>query len=175
MYRIAITNRNLCSDIIKKISELDDYDFIILREKDLSCHEYMSLAKRAIAVSSKIVLHSFIDVAEELNYKKIHLPYRDFAENISRLEGFDMVGVSTHSFEEALSCESLGADYITFSHIFPTECKKGLKPRGIESLKNVCRGINIPVYALGGINSNNIDMCIRAGANGVCLMSEAMK
>lgn len=175
MFKVAITNRFLCNNLIEKISELTDYDLIILREKDLSLEEYTSLAKRAVEVSDKVVLHSFIDTAKLLNYKKIHLPFKSFVENIDILKDFSLVGVSTHSVDEALEAERLGASYVTASHIFPTDCKKDLEPRGLEYLKDVCSRVSIPVYALGGINSNNAQSCIDNGAKGVCMMSEAMK
>lgn len=175
MYRIAITNRHLCSNLLKRISELKDYEMIILREKDLSSKEYLSLAKRAVQLNSRIVLHTFIEVAEELDYKKIHLPYKVFMENIKRLKEFNIVGVSTHSVDEALNAQKFGADYITSSHIFPTDCKKDLEPRGLDFLKKVCESVNIPVYALGGINNENARLCIDVGAKGVCMMSESMK
>lgn len=175
MYKIAITNRKLCSNIIEKIPSLTEYKYVILREKDLSTNEYYNLAKKAIAVSDKIILHSFIDVAINLEYYKIHIPFNIFIKNIETLNNFDIVGVSTHSKEEAKICEKLGADYITYSHIFETDCKKGLKPKGLLALADVCSSVNIPVYALGGINEKNSKLCIEAGAKGVCMMSQAMK
>ena len=83
-----------------------------------------------------------------------------------------VTGVSIHSVEEAITAERLGASYVTASHIFPTKCKPGLPPRGSEFLRDVCRSVSIPVYALGGIHPDNIDVCIRQGAAGVCMMSE---
>lgn len=175
MFKIAITNRHLCHDILTKISTINDYDYIILREKDLSEQEYYSLAKKAIDINPKIILHTYIDVAIKLNYKKIHLPYQSFIDNIDKLNNFDIVGVSTHSLEEALQCQKLNADYITFSHIFDTDCKKGLEPKGLDALKQVCSSVSIPVYALGGINNDNAKLCVNYGAKGVCYMSYAMK
>lgn len=175
MYKIAITNRKLCSNIIEKIPTLTEYQYIILREKDLSKEEYYDLSKKAVSVSNKIILHSFIDVAVSLGYYKIHIPFKTFTDNIDILKSFNIVGVSTHSREEAEICEKMGADYITYSHIFATECKKDLKPKGLKALADVCSSVNIPVYALGGINEQNAKLCIDAGAKGICMMSQAMK
>ena len=96
-----------------------------------------------------------------------------FRENLQQLRNFELVGVSTHSLEEALYAQEQGADYITASHIFVTDCKKGLEPKGLNFLKNICENVRIPVYALGGINGQN-DV-IRAGASGACRMSDYMK
>lgn len=177
MYKkIAITNRKLCADILEQIEKLNksDFDYIVLREKDLSYGEYVALAKKAIEISPKIILHSFTDACEELEYEKIHLPFEIFKKEIKRLKCYDIIGVSTHSINEAVMAEKLGASYITYSHIFDTKCKEGLEPKGLLALKEVCESINIPVYALGGINENNAQSCVDMGASGVCMMSEAM-
>ena len=65
---------------------------------------------------------------------------------------FKVIGTSVHSVEDAIKAEQLGATYMTAGHIFATDCKKGLPPRGLDFLKNVCDAVEIPVYAIGGIN-----------------------
>ncbi len=177
MFKIAITNRNLTDDLLKQIEILhrSDYRYIILREKDLPQAEYTFLAKRAIDISDKIILHTFINTALELGYKKIHLPYSLFIENRDLIRDFELKGVSTHSINEALTCQNYGASYITFSHIFETDCKKGLAPKGLAELEKICKAVDIPVYALGGIDPQNALSCINVGAFGVCMMSESMK
>ena len=69
---------------------------------------------------------------------------------------------------------SLGADYLTAGHIFPTDCKKGLAPRGIDFLQNICQTVQVPVFGIGGIHPGNIEQVLDAGASGVCMMSEMM-
>lgn len=88
---------------------------------------------------------------------------------------FDMIGVSTHTVEEAIAAEKLGADYVITSHIFPTDCKMGVPPRGLTHLHDVCEAVSIPVYALGGIHPDNADLCFEQGAAGVAMMSEYMR
>lgn len=191
--KIAISNRSIfmednrftdfaaCkSDYIEQLQKVTHVtDYLILREKDMNAAEYAELAKVVLDKCGQnkatIILHSFLPVAEELNYKRIHLPLPVFLENREALQEYDLVGVSTHSLEEACLAEKLGASYVTFSHIFVTDCKKGLEPRGLEALKEVCAGVKIPVYALGGINDDNEMLTIKAGAEGACRMSEYMK
>jgi thiamine monophosphate synthase len=98
-----------------------------------------------------------------------------FKESIDRLQKFDCIGVSVHSQEEAIFALDNGSSYIVYSHIFPTDCKKGLKPKGVTNLKKVCETVEIPVYALGEINSENESLVVSAGASGVCQMSEYMQ
>ena len=81
-----------------------------------------------------------------------------------------------HSVEEAVEAQNLGASYITAGHIYATDCKKGLAPRGLEFLKEVCDSVTIPVYAIGGIDvdgtrRDEVKMC---GAAGSCIMSGMM-
>ena len=92
-----------------------------------------------------------------------------------RKKRFEKIGVSCHSVDDALEAERLGAAYITFGHVFATDCKKGLEPRGIEALRKVCEAVKIPVYAIGGINCENIGLVFENGAGGACVMSGFMK
>ena len=85
-----------------------------------------------------------------------------------------LVGTSVHSVEEAVEAENKGVDYIIAGHIFETDCKKGLAPRGTDFLHEVCKNVKIPVYAIGGINPENIGQVVRTGADGACIMSGFM-
>lgn len=180
---VAFSNRKLCEGSLLKqidvIAKKKKPDMFVLREKDLSEKEYESLAREVInkceEYGIECILHNFVDVAIKINYKKIHLPLKVFKDNKEKVRNFEKIGVSTHSIEEAILAESLGANYITAGHIFQTDCKKGLKPKGLVFLNDVCNAVNIPVFALGGISDNNKADALRAGADGICLMSGFMK
>ena len=88
---------------------------------------------------------------------------------------FETVGVSVHSAEEAVLAEKMCATYVTAGHIFATDCKKGLEPRGIEFLKNAVSSVDIDVYGIGGISPENIGKIQNTGAKGACIMSGFMK
>ncbi|MEG0250945.1 MAG: thiamine phosphate synthase [Peptostreptococcus sp.] len=90
-------------------------------------------------------------------------------------ECYKEIGVSVHSIDEAKRAESLGASYLTFGHIFETDCKKGLEPRGLKLLKELCSSVAIPIYAIGGITPQNAYLAVENGAKGVCIMSGIMK
>ena len=77
--------------------------------------------------------------------------------------------------EEAQEAERLGCTYITAGHIFATDCKKGVPPRGLEFLRAVCAAVSVPVYASGGISDENIAAVRACGAAGACVMSGAMQ
>ncbi|MBP3702925.1 MAG: thiamine phosphate synthase [Lachnospiraceae bacterium] len=191
MYRdgIAITNRHLSKgDFFCQLEKviLLQPKAIILREKDLPEAEYEKLAQKALKLVEKVcgereksiakpelILHFYPQVARHLNHLKIHLPMPVFEkEDIS---GFTIKGASIHSVEEAVRAEALGATYLTASHIFPTDCKKGVPPKGLDFLKEVVEAVHIPVYALGGITKDRTDDVMSTGAAGYCMMSEFMK
>ena len=93
----------------------------------------------------------------------------------SDISGFELVGASAHTVEDAVEAERLGAGYITLSHIFETDCKKGVPPKGLSLITEARKKVNIPIYALGGINAENIESVFAAGASGAALMSEFMR
>lgn len=180
---LCVTNRILCKeDFLQRVEKIaaNHPKGIILREKDLSEKEYKELAEKVLQLCEKYpvpcMLHSFVDVALELGAENIHLPLhilRGLDEKTK--EKFRIIGASCHSVAEAQEAEQLGCTYITAGHVFATDCKKGLAPRGLEFLKNVCESVSIPVYAIGGINSENIDFVRKVGAKGACVMSGLMR
>lgn len=90
--------------------------------------------------------------------------------------GFDKIGVSVHSVREALHAQALGASYVIFGHVYKTDCKKGMPPKGLNALREVCERMPIPVYGIGGIGPNElqIEEVLAQGAAGVCIMSGMM-
>ncbi|HEX9025328.1 MAG TPA: thiamine phosphate synthase [Clostridium sp.] len=189
MYKIlAITNRHLCNNDfltqIEKICTLNENKSkvksvsIVLREKDLPENEYKDLATKVLKICEKnnteCILHTYYKVAIELNCKKIHLPLHVLKSKPDIYKEFDEVGVSIHSVSEAIEAVNLGATYITAGHIFETDCKKDLPPRGLSFLSSVCSLVNIPVFAIGGISLSNAEKAINAGADGICIMSGLM-
>ena len=131
---ICITNRHLVQgdflERIEQIAALDWADAVILREKDLTEEEYKELAWKVSSICSQYektcILHTFADAAMELGYRKIHLPYSAFLrlDNKQR-QFFQIIGVSTHTPEEAREAERQGASYVTASHIFRMQRRAG--------------------------------------------------
>jgi thiamine-phosphate pyrophosphorylase len=89
---------------------------------------------------------------------------------------FEKIGTSVHSIEDIKEAERLGAAYATAGHIYATDCKRGLPPRGLDFLADVCAAATLPVYAIGGIHFDTaqIDEVLARGAAGACIMSEFM-
>lgn len=176
----AVTNRRLCiNDFERRISALctSSISGIILREKDLAEQDYMSLSRAVMDICAKFyvpfIVNSNLRCARTLSVPRIQLPFNVFmSEDTS---GFEQVIVSVHSVQEAVQAQEHGADMLITGHIFPTDCKKNLAPRGINFLRSVCLSVDIPVCAIGGITPDNAGQVISAGAAGVCVMSELMR
>jgi len=178
---IAVTNRLLCKNNflnqLEKICQAKPYG-IILREKDLTDNEYEMLALNCKKISDKynvsLFINSKINIAKKLNIKNIQLPFTDFIQNYNKLKIFNKIAVSIHSKDEAIKACQLGASFLIAGHIFETDCKKGFVPKGLIFLKEAVNSVNIPVFAIGGINLSNASEVQQAGAKGICLMSQLM-
>ncbi len=170
---ICISNRGLCGeDFIRRVRDIIDAGIpVILREKDLAEREYYKLLCEI--GRADIVAHSFVRAARDFGCAKIHLPLPLL--ETADISGFAEVGASTHSVREAARARELGASYITAGHVFATDCKKGLAPRGTGLLADIKKEVDIQVYALGGISPENAREALSAGADGVCVMSGFMK
>ena len=181
---IAVTNRKLSSrpflEQIERVSRLQP-KAVILREKDLQEEMYEELAVKVIELCKQYqvpcMLHTYLETARKLQHPYIHLPLFLLEEYCGKLNDFRIVGSSIHSPEEAVRAQKAGATYVTAGHVYVTDCKKGLPPRGLEFLKEVCTKVTIPVYAIGGIHAETgqIQEVMDCGASGGCIMSEMMK
>ena len=190
---ICVTNRHLCEEEFReRLVEIAKAHplAVILREKDMSEEEYRKLASWFLPIcreeGTKLFLHNFYRVAMELSSDGLHLPLPVLEEVMSELGsdqpellldklGVSELGASCHSVHDARRAKNYGCTYILAGHIFDTDCKKGLPGRGLEFLRKVTEEVDLPVYAIGGIEPANIDEVRREGAAGACIMSSAMK
>ena len=152
---------------------------VILREKDLPEREYRKLAAAVMDIckdsGTVCILHRFWETAAAMGAKAVHLPLPVLRSMTAEdREQFAEIGASCHSREEAEEAAALGCTYIAVGHIFATDCKKGVPTRGVEFLRDICNRSSIPVYAIGGVSSDNVRDVRWAGAAGVCVMSGLM-
>lgn len=178
---IGVTNRKLCDDFyqrIREISKENKIDYLILREKDLIDEELEIMAARIKGILKgseiKLIINGNVKIADNINAYGVQLSYKDYIEGKGK-DCDKAIGVSVHSLDEAINAEKLGASYVLYGHVFETDCKKGLKPRGLDELKNICEKLNIDVFAIGGINKENYLKVLEAGTSGVAIMSSLMK
>ena len=149
----------------------------MLREKDLDALAYERLAREVREICEQnevlLILHHHAAVAEKMKHDHLQLSmpelqaYRKAAQHM-------MIGASVHSVSEALEAQSMGAAYVIAGHVYSTDCKQGLPPRGLPFLQQICQAVEIPVFAIGGINQSNMRDTLRCGVQGCCIMSEAM-
>jgi thiamine-phosphate pyrophosphorylase len=185
---IAVTNRKLCGkDFLERVDAIAvaGVSAVILREKDLSPAAYGTLFSRVREVCEKrgtpLIAHGFAALARRDACDGLHLPlaaFEEYAEDRAARQGdappAGRIGVSVHSADEAVRAAACGASYAVAGHIFRTESKASLAPKGLEFLSEICERVSIPVYAIGGVSAENIAEIKRAGAAGACLMSSFM-
>jgi thiamine-phosphate pyrophosphorylase len=149
-----------------------------VREKDLPVRELLTLAQelRKITMESgaKLFINDRVDVAVAVDADGVHLGAQSMPVGaVRKIVGRNMlIGVSTHSVEEARDAKKGGADFITFGPVFSTPSKEKFgTPVGVAALQKVREDVGIPVFALGGIHSNNISQVMQAGADRVAMIS----
>ncbi len=151
---------------------------IQLREKDLSAAELYPLAKELRALchrhKSLLLINDRIDLAQAVGADGVHLGGHSLPIKVARkiLGSSYLIGASTHSATEVKSAQNQGADFITYGPIYFTPSKAAYgNPVGIESLHDICDTCKIPVYALGGIKTNNMKETLQTGIHGVAIIS----
>ena len=181
----AITDRSLCEplslhDVIHNLLDAG-VTAIQLREKDLGDVEFFDLAAPIAELcklySARLFVNSRVEIALKLGVHGLHFPAS--TQSIEQFkvqtgEGL-LIGCSIHSLGEAQAREKDGADFVTYSPIFPTASKPGYGPTvGLKKLDDLTSAIEIPVFALGGVSPCRVRRCIEAGAYGVAVMSGLM-
>ena len=185
---IAVTDSATCprplAEQIERLAKLTELrpQAVILRAKALDKAAYRTLALQAQqsckVTGIPLILHSDWQLAHDLGISKLHLPLA-LLRQISEYERayFTWLSTSVHSVGEAQEAQALGATVLIAGHIYTTQCKAGLAPRGLGFLQNVCSAVNLPVYAIGGISfdaSQHAELQAN-GARGACVMSAYMR
>ncbi len=153
--------------------------WVQLREKDMPAGKLLELAEELRAVTAgrgaRLIVNDRADVALAVGADGLHLPASGLPAEVARRlvgEGL-LVGVSTHSLDEARRAARAGADYVTFGPLFYTPSKAAYGPPvGLEALREVVeREAGLAVLGLGGVKPGNVAEVISAGARGVALIS----
>lgn len=156
-------------------------DSIQFRSKTRSALEmYQAAQQLKTAIGSntaQFVMNDRIDLALALDVNRVHLGGSSLPIEAARkiLGPNAVIGRSVHSLEEAQQAERSGASYITFGHIFESQSKPGIPPRGLALLQEIVDQASIPVIAIGGINESNLDQVLQTGASGVAVIGSVMR
>lgn len=168
-------------ELLAKLTELRP-QAVILRAKSLDKAAYRTLAlevqQSCEAAGIPLILHSDWHLAHELGISKLHLPLALLRQMPAcKRTHFTWLSTSVHSVEEAIEAQALGATVLIAGHIYTTQCKAGLAPRGLGFLQNVCSAVSLPVYSIGGISFDAAQHAeLQAnGARGACVMSAYMR
>jgi thiamine-phosphate pyrophosphorylase len=148
-----------------------------LREKDMSDKEFLQEAKEIHALCQQygvpFIVNDNVEIAVACGAEGIHVGQEDMAAgDVRRRVGDSMIlGVSVHTVEEALDAVRNGADYLGLGAVFPTSTKTDVDQMANETLRAICDAVDVPIVAIGGINSGNIGKLAGSGVDGVALVS----
>ena len=154
---------------------------IQLREKDLSGKQLFILAQRVSQLchryQAQLFINDRVDVALAVDAAGVHLAETSMPVPIARslLGGQRIIGVSIHSLEGAGKAQQEGADFIVFGPVYFTPSKADYgNPQGLDALGKIVATTSLPVYAIGGIKSQNLPETQRVGSRGVAVISAVM-
>lgn len=181
----AITDRHQCAPtpLTDVISELLDAGVtaIQLREKDLDDTELLQLAQLIAELcrnyEAKLFINTNTQIALEVGATGVHLPANAKSVDTIKAQTTDhfYIGCSVHCFNAAEKRKAEGADFVTYSPIYPTASKPGYGPAvGVWRLTQLAEQVKLPIFALGGITPVRVAECLEAGAFGVAVMSGMM-
>jgi thiamine-phosphate pyrophosphorylase len=156
-------------------------DLIQLRGKGKSIEELMNLASEiheiTVQFNTPLIVNDHAEIAARIPVEGVHVGQDDDSIPVTRQKaGRDLiVGKSTHSLDQAHAAQGEGADYIGFGPIFATPTKPNYKPIGLGDIRQVGLDVSVPIFCIGGINVDNLQQVIDAGAKRVVMVSALLK
>lgn len=151
-----------------------------LREKECDTKEFFQMAKGIKQITDKynipLIINDRIDIMLAVDAAGVHLGQEDMPlKEARRIIGENkIIGVSAHNLTEAQKAWEEGADYLGVGAIFGTKTKKNTVDTSIDTLKEICEKVKIPVVAIGGVGLSNISYLKGTGISGVAVVSAIM-
>ena len=155
--------------------------FLQIREKEKSTREYIELADKVHRISLKyqvpLMVDDRVDVALAIDAEGVHLGQSDMQIDIARkiLGKEKIIGATTKTVAQAKKAYEQGADYLGVGAIYPTTTKVKTVITSVDTLRDICNEVPIPVNAIGGLNKDNIDILRGVPIAGICVVSAIMK
>ena len=152
-----------------------------LREKNLTTNQYYQLAKQVKEITDgyqvPLIIDDRLDVCLAVDAAGLHIGDDELPVSVARqvLGPDKILGVTAKTVKRALEAETSGADYLGTGAIFPTTTKENAPITLISTLKTICQRVAIPVVAIGGLTSENIDQLIGTGIAGVAVVRDLMQ
>ena len=161
-------------------------DLVQLRAKDWDQAEVASLAKRLVPITAesgvRLVINDYPLIAQEVGAPVVHLGQEDFFDSgykdineVKSVEAKFEIGLSTHSPDQARRSCDAGADYIAIGPVFATQTKPGRPGVTLDYVRWASENIDRPWFAIGGIDLDNVNDIISAGARRVCVVSAILR
>ena len=154
---------------------------IQLREKNLTTNQYYQLAKQVKEITDAyqvpLIIDDRLDVCLAVDAAGLHIGDDELPVSVARqvLGPKKILGVTAKTVKRALEAETSGADYLGTGAIFPTRTKENAPITLISTLKTICQTVAIPVVAIGGLTSENIDQLAATGIAGVAVVRDLMQ
>ena len=154
---------------------------IQLREKNLTTNQYYQLAKQVKEITDAyqvpLIIDDRLDVCLAVDAAGLHIGDDELPVSVARqvLGPEKIIGVTAKTVKRALEAEEGGADYLGTGAIFPTTTKENAPITLISTLKTICQTVAIPVVAIGGLTSENIDQLAATGIAGVAVVRDLMQ
>ena len=152
-----------------------------LREKNLTTNQYYQLAKQVKEITDAyqvpLIIDDRLDVCLAVDAAGLHIGDDELPVPVARqvLGPEKILGVTAKTIKRALEAETSGADYLGTGAIFPTTTKENAPITLISTLKTICQTVAIPVVAIGGLTSENIDQLMGTGIAGVAVVRDLMQ
>ena len=152
-----------------------------LREKNLTTNQYYQLAKQVKEITDAyqvpLIIDDRLDVCLAVDAAGLHIGDDELPVPVARqvLGPDKILGVTAKTVKRALEAEEGGADYLGTGAIFPTTTKENAPITLISTLKTICQTVAIPVVAIGGLTSENIDQLAETGIAGVAVVRDLMQ
>jgi thiamine-phosphate pyrophosphorylase len=177
---LGYAERRDAARIVERMIE-GGVDLIQLRGKNKSIGELIELSAELHELTAKsstpLIVNDHADIARRVSVEGVHVGQDDDPIELVRQKATRdiLVGKSTHSLEQARAAEREGADYIGFGPMFATPTKPDYVPIGLQDIRRVHAEVNLPIFCIGGINIDNLQSVIDAGAKRVAMVSALLK
>ena len=180
-----VTNRyqDSLESFLKKVETAcrSGVTIVQLREKNLTTNQYYQLAKEVKEITDAyqvpLIIDDRLDVCLAVDAAGLHIGDDELPVSVARqvLGPDKILGVTAKTVKRALEAEEGGANYLGTGAIFPTTTKENAPITLISTLKTICQRVAIPVVAIGGLTSENIDQLIGTGIAGVAVVRDLMQ
>ena len=180
-----VTNRyqDSVESFLKKVETAcrSGVTIVQLREKNLTTNQYYQLAKQVKEITDAyqvpLIIDDRLDICLAVDAAGLHIGDDELPVSVARqvLGPEKILGVTAKTVKRALEAEEGGADYLGTGAIFPTTTKENAPITLISTLKTICQTVAIPVVAIGGLTSENIDQLAATGIAGVAVVRDLMQ